>query len=142
MDYTNHSAIIGQNKNMMAINSALEVDLLGQVCADTLGPKQFSGVGGQLDFIRGARMSEGGKAIIALPSTTNNGLSRIVPTLKEGAAITTSRNDVDNVVTDFGVAALKGKKVRARMRALIQVADPGFREELTRKAYEVYHVLL
>ena len=141
VDYTNNPYIIAQNKKMIAINSALEVDLLGQVCADTLGAKQFSGVGGQLDFVRGARLSEGGKAIIALPSSAK-GTSRIVPTLKLGAAVTTSRNDVDYVVTDFGIASLKGKTVRERMRSLINIATPDAREELTRKAYEIYHVLV
>ena len=142
VDYTNNPYIIAQNKNMVAINSALEVDLLGQVCADTIGPKQFSGVGGQLDFVRGARMSEGGKAVIALPSTVKGGISRIVPTLKEGAAVTTSRNDVDYVVTDYGIASLKGKTVRDRMKALINIAHPNVREELQKKAYEVYRVLI
>ena len=142
VDYTNNPYIIAQNKNMVAINSALEVDLLGQVCADTIGPKQFSGVGGQLDFVRGARMSEGGKAVIALPSTAKGGISRIVPTLKEGAAVTTSRNDVDYVVTDYGIASLKGKTVIDRMKALINIAHPNVREELQKKAYEVYRVLI
>jgi 4-hydroxybutyrate CoA-transferase len=141
VDYTNNPYIIAQNKKMIAINSALEVDLLGQVCADTLGAKQFSGVGGQLDFVRGARLSEGGKAIIALPSSAK-GASRIVPTLKTGAAVTTSRNDVDYVVTDFGIASLKGKTVRERMRSLINIAAPEAREELTRKAFEIYHVMI
>ncbi|MGA2106758.1 MAG: acetyl-CoA hydrolase/transferase C-terminal domain-containing protein [Syntrophorhabdales bacterium] len=142
VDYTNNPYLIAQNKKMLAINSALEVDLLGQVCADTLGPRQFSGVGGQLDFLRGARMSEDGKAIIALPSTAKANVSRIVPTLKAGAAVTASRNDVDYVVTEYGIASLKGKTVRARMKALIDIAHPRFREELTRKAHEVYHLKL
>jgi 4-hydroxybutyrate CoA-transferase len=142
VDYTNNPYIIAQNKKMIAINSALEVDLLGQVCADTLGAKQFSGVGGQLDFVRGARLSEGGKAIIALPASAKGGVSRIVPTLKTGAAVTTSRNDVDYVVTDFGIASLKGKTVRERMRSLINIAAPEAREELTRKAFEIYHVMI
>ena len=124
---------------MIAINSALEVDLLGQVCADTLGPHQFSGVGGQVDFVRGAQLAEGGKAIIALPSTAKD-VSRIVPVLKEGAAVTTSRNDVGYVVTEFGIAALRGKTTRERMKALIRVAHPQFREELEKKAFEIYHV--
>ena len=139
VDYTNNPLVIAQNKKMIAINSALEVDLLGQVCADTLGPKQFAGVGGQLDFVRGARQSEGGKAIIALPSTSRD-LSRIVPALKAGAAVTTSRNDVDYVVTEYGMAALKGKTVRERMKTLIDIADPSFREVLTQKAFEIYQV--
>jgi 4-hydroxybutyrate CoA-transferase len=142
VDYTNNPYVVAQNRNMVAINSALEVDLLGQVCADTLGGKQFSGVGGQLDFVRGARMSQGGKAVIALPAEAKGNVSRIVPTLKVGAAVTTSRNDVDYVVTDYGIAALKGKTVRERMKSLINVAAPQFREELTKKAYELYHVLL
>jgi 4-hydroxybutyrate CoA-transferase len=141
VDYTNNPYNIAQNKKMVAINSALEVDLLGQVCADTLGAKQFSGVGGQLDFVRGARLSEGGKAIIALPSSAK-GVSRIVPTLKVGAAVTTSRNDVDYVVTDFGIASLKGKTVRERMKSLINIAFPDAREELARKAFEIYHVMI
>jgi len=140
LEYTNNPFVIAQNKKMIAINSALEVDLLGQICADTLGPRQFSGVGGQVDFVRGAKMSEGGKAIIALPSTAKNNVSRIVPVLKEGAAVTTSRNDVDYVVTEFGIAPLAGKTVRQRMKALTAIAHPQFREELERKASEIYHI--
>lgn len=142
VDYTNNPAVIAQNKNMISINSALEVDLLGQVCADTLGPKQFSGVGGQLDFVRGARMSEGGKAIIALPSLTSGGASRIVPRLKDGAAVTTSRNDVDYVVTEHGIASLRGKTVRQRMKALLAITHPDYRDELSRSARELYHLSL
>jgi 4-hydroxybutyrate CoA-transferase len=141
VDYTNDLRVIARNKKMIAINSALEVDLLGQVCADTLGPKQFTGVGGQLDFVRGARLSEGGKAIIALPSTAGD-ISRIVPTLKIGAAVTTSRNDVDYVVTEYGIAALKGKTVRERMKALINIADPAEREGLMEAAFAIYHIIL
>ncbi len=141
VDYTNNPQVIARNQKMIAVNSALEVDLLGQVCADTLGPKQFAGVGGQLDFVRGAGMSEGGKAIIALPSTARD-VSRIVPTLKIGAAVTTSRNDVDYVVTEHGIAALKGKTVGQRMKALINIADPFWREELMKQAFEIYHLRL
>lgn len=141
VDYTNDPQVIARNKKMIAVNSALEVDLLGQVCADTLGPKQFAGVGGQLDFVRGAGMSEGGKAIIALPSIARD-ISRIVPTLKIGAAVTTSRNDVDYVVTEHGIAALKGKTVGQRMKALINIADPLWREELLKQAFEIYHLRL
>jgi 4-hydroxybutyrate CoA-transferase len=141
VDYTNNLQVIARNKKMIAINSALEVDLLGQVCADTLGSKQYAGVGGQLDFVRGAGMSEGGKAIIALPSTAKD-LSRIVPTLKNGAAVTTSRNEVDYVVTEHGIAALKGRTVWERMKALINIADPAWREALIKKAFEIYHVRL
>jgi 4-hydroxybutyrate CoA-transferase len=139
VDYTNDPYLIAKNKKMISINSALEVDLLGQVCADTMGPRQFSGVGGQVDFVRGARMSEGGKAIIALPSTAKE-LSRIVPVFKQGAAVTTSRNDVDYVVTDYGIAALAGKTIHQRMKAIIEIAHPKFREELAKKAFEIYNV--
>ena len=142
VDYTNNPFIIAQNRKMIVINSALEVDLLGQVCADTLGPKQFSGVGGQVDFVRGAKMSEGGKAIIALPSTAKGEISRIVPVFKEGAAVTTSRNDVDYVVSEFGIAALAGNTVRERMKAVINIAHPQFRENLARKAFKIYNVKL
>jgi 4-hydroxybutyrate CoA-transferase len=140
VDYVNDPTVIARNKKMISINSALEVDLLGQVCADTLGAQQFSGVGGQVDFVRGAKASEGGKAIIALPSTAKGKISRIVPVFKPGAAVTTSRNDVDYLVTDYGIAALAGKTVRDRMKAIINIAHPEFREELTRKAFEIYHV--
>ena len=139
VDYTNNPFLIAQNKKMISINSALEVDLLGQVCADSLGPRQFSGVGGQVDFVRGAKMSDGGKAIIALPSTAKDS-SRIVPVLKEGAAVTTSRNDVDYVVTEFGIAPLFGKTKRERMKALIRIAHPEFQEDLFRKALEIYRI--
>ncbi len=141
VDYVNDPAVIARNRKMISINSALEVDLLGQVCADTLGAQQFSGVGGQVDFVRGAKASEGGKAIIALPSTADKGqVSRIVPTLKTGAAVTTSRNDVDYVVTDYGIASLSGKTVQERMKAFINIAHPKFREELTRGALEIYNL--
>ena len=139
VDYTNDPYVIAKNRKMISINSALEVDLLGQVCADTMGPQQFSGVGGQVDFVRGARMSEGGKAIIALPSTAKE-LSRIVPVFKQGAAVTTSRNDVDYIVTDYGIANLAGKTIRQRMKAIVEIAHPQFREELVKKAHEIYNV--
>jgi 4-hydroxybutyrate CoA-transferase len=139
VDYTNDPYVIAKNRKMISINSALEVDLLGQVCADTMGPQQFSGVGGQVDFVRGARMSEGGKAIIALPSTAKE-LSRIVPVFKQGAAVTTSRNDVDCIVTDYGIANLAGKTIRQRMKAIVEIAHPQFREELAKKAQEIYNV--
>lgn len=136
VSYTNNPAVISQNRKMVAVNAALEVDLLGQVCSDTLGQDQYSGVGGQVDFVRGARLSEGGKAIIVLTSTARNGtISRIVPVLKHGAVVTTSRNDVDYVVTEYGAAQLHGKTVRGRMQALIDIAHPDFREGLEREAY-------
>lgn len=139
VSYTNNPAIIAQNRDMVAINAALEIDLLGQVCADMLGPYQYSGVGGQVDFTRGARLAEGGKAVIVLTSTARNGeVSRIVPTLKPGAAVTTSRNDVDYIVTEYGAAQLHGKTVRQRMQALIEIAHPRFREDLSRQAWELY----
>ncbi len=140
VDYVTNPEVVGRNKKMISINSALEIDLLGQVCADTMGAKQFSGVGGQVDFVRGSRLSQGGKAIIALPATARGDISRIVPTLKPGAAVTTSRNDVDYIVTDFGIASLAGKTIRGRMRELLKVAAPEFREELQRKAFEIYNV--
>jgi 4-hydroxybutyrate CoA-transferase len=142
VDYTNNPYLIAQNRKMISINSALEVDLLGQVCAETIGARIYSGVGGQVDFVRGSKMSEGGKGFIALPSITQNGISRIVPVLKEAAAVTTSRNTVDYVATDFGVASLRGKTVRARMKELINIAHPKFREELEKSAFEIYHIRL
>jgi acyl-CoA hydrolase len=129
--YTNDPFIIAQNDNMVAINSALEIDLTGQVCSDSLGVKPFSGVGGQVDFMRGAARARGGKPIIALPSTAKNGtVSRIVPTLTPGAGVVTSRADVHYVVTEHGVAYLHGKNLRQRAEALIAIADPRFQGEL------------
>ncbi len=140
-EYVNDPFIISRNNKMVAINSAIEVDLTGQVCSDSIGTKFYSGIGGQVDFIRGAAHSEGGKPIIALPSTTkNNSISRIVTTLKPGAGVVTSRGDVHYVVTEFGVAHLFGKSVQERARALINIAHPDFREELTQFAKEHYHI--
>lgn len=140
VDYVNDPFVVAQNDMMVAINSALQVDLLGQVAADTLGPTQFSGVGGQVDFVRGAARSRGGKSVIALPSTAAKGtVSRIVPLLDRGAAVTTSRNDVDYIVTEYGTAALRGKTVRERMEALIQVAHPDFREQIRAEAKSCYY---
>ncbi len=134
-DYVNDPFVIAQNDNMVAINSAIEVDLTGQVCADSIGPKFYSGVGGQVDFIRGAARSKGGKPIIALPSTAKGGtISRIVATLKPGAGVTTTRNDVHYVVTEYGVAYLHGKTIRQRAEALIAIAHPDFRADLRREA--------
>ncbi|SHG68482.1 4-hydroxybutyrate CoA-transferase [Thermosyntropha lipolytica DSM 11003] len=141
VDYVNDPFIIAQNDNMVAINSALAVDLMGQVAADMLGNKQFSGVGGQVDFVRGAARSKGGRSIIALPSTAAQGtVSRIVPALGKGQAVTTSRNDVDYVVTEYGIAHLKGLPVRKRAERLISIAAPQFREELERQFKEIYGV--
>jgi 4-hydroxybutyrate CoA-transferase len=131
-DYVNDPFVIAKNNKMIAINSAIEVDLSGQVCADSIGNCLYSGIGGQLDFIRGAARSEGGKPIIALPSTTKNGISRIVPRLKDGAGVVTSRGDIHFVVSEFGVASLHGKSVRERARELIRIAHPDFRSELSK----------
>ncbi|HWP83186.1 MAG TPA: acetyl-CoA hydrolase/transferase C-terminal domain-containing protein [Bacteroidota bacterium] len=132
-DYTNNPFIIAQNDNMVAINSAIEVDLTGQVCADSIGPKIYSGFGGQVDFIRGAAASKNGKPIIALPSTAKGGaVSRIVPQLKQGAGVVTTRADVHYVVTEFGIASLHGKNLQQRYDALIAIAHPAFQAELER----------
>ena len=129
--YTNDPFMISRNDNMVAINSALQVDMTGQVCSDSVGTKFYSGFGGQVDFIRGAARSKGGKPIIALPSTAKNDtISRIVPTLMPGAGVVTSRADVHYVVTEFGVAGLHGKTIRQRAEALISIAHPKFRDEL------------
>ena len=130
-DYTNNPFTIAQNEKMVAINSAIEVDLTGQVCSDSIGTRIYSGFGGQVDFIRGAAYSKGGKPIIALPSTTKDGkISRIVHMLKPGAGVVTSRADVHYVATEFGVASLHGKNLRQRAEALIEIAHPKFHEEL------------
>jgi 4-hydroxybutyrate CoA-transferase len=135
VEYTNDPFIISQHERMTAVNSALEVDLTGQVCADSLGCRFYSGIGGQVDFIRGAARSVGGKPIIALPSTAKGGeVSRIVPVLKEGAGVVTTRGDVHYVVTEYGVADLWGRTVRERAQALINVAHPRFRDELRAEA--------
>ena len=131
-DYTNDPFIIAQNEKFIAINSAIQVDLTGQVCADSIGYEFYSGIGGQVDFIRGAARSKGGKAIIALPSTAKKGsISRIVPLLDRGAGVVTSRGDVHYVVTEYGSAYLHGRNVRQRAEALIAIAHPDFRDELT-----------
>ena len=135
--YTNDPFVIAQNDNLIAINSALEIDLTGQVCADSIGTAMYSGFGGQLDFMRGAARSRGGKPIIALPATAQRGsLSRIVPLLKPGAGVVTTRGDVHDVVTEFGVAQLYGKTLRQRARALIDIAHPHFRASLEQAARE------
>lgn len=131
VDYTNDVGIIAKNDNVVAINSALEVDLMGQVVADSVGGKMFSGVGGQLDFLRGAEQSKNGKPIIALPSTAKNGtVSRIVAQLKPGTPVTTTRQDVHYVVTEYGIADLFGKTLTQRYKALIDIAHPKFRDQL------------
>lgn len=136
-DWVNNPFNVARNDNMIAINSALEIDITGQVCADSIGTRIYSGFGGQLDFIRGAAASNGGKPIIALPSSGKNGtLSRIVPLLKTGAGVVTTRADVHYVVTEYGVAELFGKSLRERAQALISIAHPNFREELSKAAFE------
>jgi 4-hydroxybutyrate CoA-transferase len=143
-EYVNDPFVVAQNDRMVAINSAIEVDLTGQVCADSIGPKMHSAVGGQLDFIYGASRSRGGVPIIALPSTSTlrdgTVVSKIVPMLKPGAGVVTSRNHVRFVVTEFGVAELYGKSVRQRTQALIQIAHPDFRAEITEKAEELKYI--
>ena len=135
--YTNDTAIIRQNPKVTAINSAIEIDLTGQVCADTIGSLQFSGVGGQMDFIRGASLSEGGKPIIALASATNKGISKIVPQLKVGAGVTTTRAHVHYIATEYGVVNLFAKNLHERAKLLISIAHPDHREQLTRDAREI-----
>lgn len=134
VDYVNHPIIIGQNDNMVSINSSVEVDLMGEACSEAIGLKQFSGIGGQVDFIRGASFSKGGRSILAFPSTAKNGtVSKIVPYLTQGGTVTTSRNDVDYIVTEHGIARMKGKTLRERARALIGIAAPQFRDELAKE---------
>ncbi len=136
-DFVNDVSNIKQNPRMVAINSAIEVDLTGQVCADSIGAKMYSGVGGQMDYIRGASLSEGGKAIIALPSITKNGISRIVPALKPGAGVVTTRAHVHYVVTEYGVANLYGKTIKDRVKALVKIAHPEHQESLDRAYFEL-----
>ncbi len=134
-DHTNNPMIVAQNDRMTAINSAIEVDITGQVCSDSIGTRIYSGFGGQVDFIRGAAHSKGGKPIIALSATAQGGkISRIVPTLKVGAGVVTTRADVHYVITEFGIADLHGRSLRERAQALISVAHPDFREALSREA--------
>jgi len=143
-EYVNDPFVIAQNERMVAINSAIEVDLTGQVCADSIGPKLYSGVGGQLDFIYGASRAKDGVPIIALPSTVTlrdgTRLSKIVAMLKPGAGVVTTRNHVRYVVTEYGVASLYGKTIRQRAQALINIAHPDFRDELTRQAKELHYL--
>ena len=139
LDYTNDTAVIRRLRRMTAINSAIEIDLTGQVCADSIGPRFYSGIGGQMDFVRGAALAEEGRAIIALPSTALDGRqSRIVPFLREGAGVVTSRGHVQTVVTEWGVAHLHGRSVTERTRALIGIAHPDFRDELTAAAHRTH----
>ncbi|MES2810341.1 MAG: acetyl-CoA hydrolase/transferase C-terminal domain-containing protein [Bacteroidota bacterium] len=135
ISYVNDTSIIRQNPKATAINSAIEIDLTGQICSDSIGTYQYSGIGGQMDFIHGASLSEGGKPIIALPSQTNKGISRIVPFLKEGAGVVTTRGHVHWVVTEYGIINLFGKSLKQRARALIEIAHPNHREMLESAFY-------
>lgn len=140
-DYVNDTRNIRRNRNVVAINSALQVDLTGQICADSIGTKIYSGVGGQMDFMRGAALSDGGKAIIALPSTAAGGaLSRIAPVLDAGAGVVTTRAHAHYIVTEYGIADLRGKSLRQRAEALIAIAHPQFREPLARAAREQWRL--
>ncbi len=139
--YVNDTAVIRRNPKVTAINSAIEVDLMGQICADSIGTKQFSGVGGQMDFIRGASLSEGGKPVIALPSRTSKGDPRIVPFIKQGGAVVTTRAHVHYIVTEYGVANLYGRNLRQRAAELIAIAHPDDRESLAAEAYKRFGYL-
>ena len=142
-DHTNDTARIRRNDNVVAINSAIEVDLSGQVCADSIGHRIYSGIGGQMDFIRGSALSLGGKPIIGLPSTAARGkVSRIVPTLAPGAGVVTTRGHVHWIVTEYGAVNLFGLSLRQRAEALISIAHPDFRAELRRAFAETRHVVL
>lgn len=146
VDYVNHPSIVAQSSKLVCINACLEVDFMGQVVSDAIGIRQFSGVGGQVDFVRGAAMSLDGmaKAIIAMPSTASmkdgSKVSKIVPYIAHGAAVTTSRHDVDYIVTEYGIAQMKGKSLQERARALIEIAHPDFREELGKEFEKRFHV--
>ena len=142
-DRTNDTALIRKNPRVVAVNAALEIDLTGQVCADSIGPQIYSGIGGQMDFIRGAALSEGGKAILALPSTAKGGqISRIVTMLKPGAGVVTTRGHVHYVATEHGVVDLHGLGLRQRAEALIGIAHPDFRAALTREVNQLRHFAL
>ena len=140
VDYVNDPYVVGKNDNLVSINSCVQVDFMGQVAAESVGTTQISGIGGQMDFIRGARLSKGGRAVIAIASTAAGGkISKIVPFLDQGAAVTTSRTDVDYIVTEYGIAHLRGKTLKDRARALISIAHPKFREELAEAFEERFH---
>ncbi len=139
--YVNDAAVIRQNPKVVAINSAIEIDLTGQVCADSFGAYQYSGIGGQMDFMRGASLSDGGKPIIAMPSVTGKGISKIVPVLKPGAGVVTTRGHVHYVVTEHGVVNLYGKNLHQRAKLLISIADPSQQEMLERSYYDRFGVM-
>lgn len=137
--FTNDVSVIRKNPKVTSINSAIEIDLTGQVCADSIGTRQYSGVGGQIDFIRGASYSEGGKPIIALSSVTSKGATKIVPVLKEGAGVVSTRANVHYIATEFGIVDLYGKSLQERARLLIDIAHPDHREELEKAAFERFN---
>ncbi|HEX8039290.1 MAG TPA: acetyl-CoA hydrolase/transferase C-terminal domain-containing protein [Chryseosolibacter sp.] len=139
IDYVNDTSVIRTNPKVTAVNAAIEVDITGQVCADSIGTYHYSGVGGQMDFVRGASLSEGGKPIIALPSITSKGESRISAFLKQGAGVVTTRAHAHYIVTEYGIAYLYGKNMRQRAKALISIAHPNHRERLEREAFERFH---
>lgn len=139
--FVNDTAIIRKNSKMIAINSAIEVDVTGQVCADSIGAKMYSGVGGQMDFIRGASLSEGGKAIIALPSITKNGETRIVPHLKQGAGVVTTRSHVQYIITENGIANLYGKTLKQRVNEMVKIAHPNHQEEVEKAYFDMVRSL-
>lgn len=142
VDYVNDPFVIAQNDNVISINSCMEIDLFGQVCSETIGPKNFSGAGGQVDFIRGAAASKGGKSFLAFKSAAKNDtISKIKPVLTEGSCVTTTRNDVDYIVTEQGMVRLKGLTCSERAKALIGIAHPNFREELTRAAQKMHLIV-
>ena len=138
--YTNDTRVIRQNPKVTAINSAIEIDVFGQVCADSIGTKHFSGIGGQMDFIRGATLSEGGKAIIALPSQTNKAIPRIVPTLKRGAPVVTTRAHVQHIITEYGAVDLYGENLKNRAKLMIGLAHPNDREQLAKDVFELFKI--
>lgn len=140
IEYVNDPTIIRKNPKVHAINSAIEIDLFGQVCADSIGTRQYSGVGGQVDFMRGAALSEGGKPIIALPSVTNKGVSRITSMLNQGASVVTTRAHVHYIVTEYGIAYLQGKNLKQRAKALINIAHPDHQESLEKEAFNIFKI--
>jgi 4-hydroxybutyrate CoA-transferase len=142
IDYVNDPNVICKHDNFISINSTIEVDLIGQACSESIGTKQFSGTGGQVDFVRGAGMSKNGKSFLAMHSTTKNDtISKIKPTLTEGAHVTCSKNEIDYVVTEFGIARLKGKSASQRAKALISIAHPDFRGELVCAAKQMHLIV-
>lgn len=142
IDYVNEPAIISRNPRVVAINSAIEIDLTGQVCADSIGTLQYSGIGGQMDFMRGAALSEGGKPIVAMTSRTNKGVSRIVATLRPGAGVVTTRGHVHHIVTEYGCADMFGRNLRQRARSLIDIAHPDDRAALHQACFERFKVFV